>query len=95
MLVPGGASHAQALAQNGQAVHFVLEAYRHCKPICVIGEAVQLLALAGFDADSPSADGVVVGKGDPAGRVPMAQEFLAALGRHRHWGRARLDRVPA
>ena len=34
-------------------------------------------------------------KGDPAGRVPMAQEFLAALGRHRHWGRARLDRVPA
>ena len=95
VLVPGGATHAQALAANGAAVHFLLEAYRHCKPICVIGDAVQLLQVLGIDADTASADGVLIGKGDPATRVPLAQEFVAALGRHRHWGRARLDMVPA
>jgi catalase len=95
VLVPGGATHAQALAANGRAVHFVLEAYRHCKPICVIGDGVELLRTLGIDANTPSADGVLVGKGDPASRVPLAQEFITAMARHRHWGRARLEAVPA
>ncbi|KQT12147.1 catalase [Ramlibacter sp. Leaf400] len=95
VLVPGGAAHAQALAANGRAVHFVLEAYRHCKPICVIGEGVELLRSLGIDADTPSAEGVLVGKGDPAGRVPLAQEFIGAMARHRHWTRSRLDTVMA
>ena len=95
VLVPGGAAHAQALAANGRAVHFVLEAYRHCKPICVIGEGVELLRTLGMDANTPSAEGVLIGKGDPAGRVPLAQDFIAAMQRHRHWGRSRLELVPA
>ncbi len=33
---------------NGDAVHFVLEAYKHCKTICVIGEGVQLLRTLGI-----------------------------------------------
>ncbi|HYD76718.1 catalase [Ramlibacter sp.] len=95
VLVPGGAAHAQALAQDGRAVRFVLEAFRHCKPICVIGEAVDLLRPAGLDAGSPSADGVLINRGEPAGRVALAQAFIAAIARHRHWGRAGLDAVPA
>jgi catalase len=95
VLVPGGAAHAQALAANGRAVHFVLEAYRHCKPICVIGEGVELLRSLGMDSNTPSAEGVLIGKGDPAGRVPLAQDFIAAMARHRHWGRSRLESVPA
>ena len=47
VLVPGGAASAQALARNGDAVHFVLEAYKHCKTICVIGEGVAVAAHAG------------------------------------------------
>ncbi|WP_332813008.1 catalase [Ramlibacter sp.] len=95
VLVPGGAVHAQALAQDGRAVQFLLEAYRHCKPICLIGEAAQLLRLAGAEAGSTPAHGVLVAKGEPAGRVPLAQAFIAAMARHRHWGRPQLDAGPA
>jgi catalase len=95
VLVPGGAAHAQALAQNGSAVHFVLEAFRHCKPICVIGDGVDLLRLAGVTADGTPPPGVLVSRGDPATRVPLAQDFVAAIARHRHWSRSQLDTIPA
>ncbi|MBA2965690.1 MULTISPECIES: catalase [Ramlibacter] len=94
VLVPGGASHVQALAQNGDAVHFVLEAFRHCKPICVIGDGVELLKLAGVNADDAPPAGVLVSRADPAARVPLAQDFVAAIGRHRHWARQQVA-VPA
>ena len=97
VLVPGGAASAQALAQSGDAVHFVLEAYKHCKSLCVIGEGVQLLRTLGIGAGEggPAVAGVVIGKNDPAGRAQLAQEFLAAIARHRHWMRPNVDAVPA
>ncbi|MBI2768183.1 MAG: catalase HPII [Burkholderiales bacterium] len=95
VLVPSGAAHAKALAHTGDAVHFVLEAFKHCKAICVIGEGVELLRSMGV-TDAPGAPaGVLVGKGEPAQRIPLAQEFIAAIGKHRHWGRANVDAVPA
>ncbi|HZY17222.1 MAG TPA: catalase [Ramlibacter sp.] len=95
VLVPGGATHAQALCANGDAVHFVLEAYRHCKAICLIGAGAELLRGAGLDPDAEPPAGVLIGNGDPSTRVPLAQGFVAAIGKHRHWSRARLDAVPA
>ncbi|WBY03844.1 catalase [Ramlibacter tataouinensis] len=95
VLVPGGAAHARALAQDGRALHFVLEAYRHCKPLCLIGDAAELLRPVGLGPGSPSADGVLIAKGEPAERVPLAQAFIGAIAQHRHWGRARLEAVPA
>ena len=83
--------------RNGDAVHFVLEAYKHCKAICVIGEGVQLLRTLGIGAGEggPAVPGVVLGKNDPPGRAQLAQEFIAAIARHRHWLRPNLDAVPA
>jgi len=96
VLVPGGASSAQALARSGEALHFVLEAYRHGKPICVIGEGAELLKRLGGDlAEGAVRDGVVIGRNDPATRIQLAQDFIAALSRHRHWLRPDLDGVPA
>ncbi|HYF41669.1 MAG TPA: DJ-1/PfpI family protein, partial [Ramlibacter sp.] len=95
VLVPGGASSAQALARSGDAVHFLLEAYRHCKPVCVIGEGVELLRTLGLGPGSAPAPGVIVGTNEPAQRVQMAQDFIVAMARHRHWGRANLEAVPA
>jgi len=93
VLVPGGAACAQALMTNGDAVHFVLEAYKHCKPLCLIGESVEILrSLAGAAAEAPA--GVVIGSNEPTTRLQMAQDFIAALARHRHWGRA-VEQVPA
>jgi catalase len=97
VLVPGGAACAQALTANGDAVHFMLEAYRHCKSICVIGEGAQLLRTLGLGAGQggPAIPGVVVGRNDPPARAQLAQEFIAAIARHRHWTRPNLDAVPA
>jgi catalase len=95
VLIPGGTS-AQTLASQGDAVHFVMEAYRHCKTIGVIGEGVQLLRTLGVGADGqPAVPGVVLGRNDPPSRPQFAQEFLAALARHRHWSRTHLETVPA
>jgi len=95
VLVPGGAQSVQALAANGDAVHFVLEAYKHCKAICVIGEGAQMLRSVGLAESGPAPAGVVVGKNDPPARAQLAQDFIAAIARHRHWGRANIEAVPA
>jgi catalase len=102
VLVPAGAQGAEALARSGEAVHFVLEAYKHCKAICTIGEGVQLLSTLGFGAE-PRADaaGVVVAAtpatnlGDHTAALRIAQDFVAAIAKHRHWDRANVDAVPA
>ncbi|MGV3494981.1 MAG: catalase [Ramlibacter sp.] len=96
VLVPAGAAAAQALQGDGQAVHFVLQAFKHCKPLCMVGESVEILRAAGLvpdDAAPPA--GVVIGTNEPTARLQMAQDFIAAIGRHRHWGRALVERVPA
>ncbi|KAI0702432.1 catalase [Cytidiella melzeri] len=42
-IIPGGAKSAQALAQNGRTIHWVREAFGHCKAIGAIGEGVAFL----------------------------------------------------
>jgi catalase len=95
VLVPGGAASTQALLDCGAAVHFVLEAYKHGKALCLIGESAQILRRAGLaPADAPPPEGVVLGSNEPATRLQLAQDFIAAIARHRHWGRDRLEQVP-
>ena len=102
VLVPAGAHGAEALARNGEAVHFVLEAYKHCKAICTVGEGVQLLATLGFGIEGrPDAAGVLVvatpatNLGDNSAALRIAQDFIAAIAKHRHWDRANIEGVPA
>ena len=100
VLVPSGASSAKALVANGDAVHFVLEAFKHFKTICVIGEGVELLRSLGITAPGPGPGsegvaGVLVGKSEPTARVQLGQDFVAAIGKHRHWSRANVEAVPA
>jgi catalase len=102
VLVPAGAEGIRSLAANGDAVHFVLEAYKHCKAICTVGEGVELLATLGIGPDPKSAPaGVVVAAtpvtnlGDASAAQQVAQDFVAAIAKHRHWDRANIDAVPA
>jgi catalase len=41
--VPGGAGSVAALAEDRDAIEFVTEAYRHCKPIAATSEGTDLL----------------------------------------------------
>jgi catalase len=95
VVVPGGAASVQALAACGAAVRFVLEAYRHGKAMCLIGEGLQLLAPLGLaDAQAAAnAPGVVVGRNDPPSREQLARDFVAALSCHRHWARPGVESV--
>ena len=97
VLVPGGAPAAQALGTCAEAVHFVLEAYRHGKPLCLIGESAQLLRVRGIEGgiEAVAPAGVILGRNDPTTRVQMAQDFIQAIARHRHWARTGLDTVAA
>jgi catalase len=102
VLVPAGAQGAEALARSGDALHFVLEAYKHCKAICTVGEGVKLLATLGVGIElSKAPAGVVVAAtpttnlGDTSAATQIAQDFIAAIAKHRHWDRANVDGVPA
>ena len=101
VFVPGGASAAAALKGQGNAVHFLQEAYRHCKPIGASGEGVEVLeatairgpAYATQGRGVRSDQGVVTARGGPP--QDLAAQFLNALAQHRYWDRANLDAVPA
>ncbi|KQM78193.1 catalase [Xylophilus sp. Leaf220] len=101
VLVAGGKDSADTLSQLGEAVHFVLEAYKHCKPICVMGEGIAMLRLLGVEAGTRSADalaghpGVALGVGDAEALQLTAQEFIRMIAAHRFWDRPNLDAIPA
>ncbi|KAF8559350.1 catalase-domain-containing protein [Imleria badia] len=41
--IPSGAEHVKTLANNGRVIHWVREAFGHCKSIAAVGEAVEFL----------------------------------------------------
>nr|WP_315239451.1 catalase [uncultured Albidiferax sp.] len=91
--------HAAALMADGDAVHFVLEAYKHCKPIAASGSGAGLLASLGITMPTDPGvtqpqPGVVLAA---AGALPasFAPEFIQAMTQHRHWDRNGLSTVPA
>jgi catalase len=88
VVVLGGAS-AVALTESGLAMHFVVEAYRHGKPIAAIGDGSTLLEVCSL-GDRPTEEGVIVG-GDDADAIA---EFVAALKQHR-FPRRPIKGVPA
>ena len=101
ILIPGGAQNNETLAGMGEAVHYVLEAYKHCKPICAVNEGVLLMVTLGFAAGknpelvtSPAA-GVIIGDARRAPEGQISKDFIAAMTQHRHWDRANVDSVPA
>ncbi|WP_437955087.1 catalase [Sorangium sp. So ce119] len=102
--VPGGRASVEALAATGEAVHFVNEAFKHCKAIGATGDGVALLsssliqgvALAGAQGAGPLlSDKGVVTLRDPAGLVPFSHELLRAIAQHRHWDREDIAQIPA
>jgi catalase len=101
VLIPGGTTSATTLCGLGDAIHFVLEAYKHCKTICAVNEGGQLLSTLGFApgktpelVTAPTA-GVILAD---AGKVldgQVSQDFMAAIALHRHWDRLNVEAIPA
>ena len=76
VIVLGGAS-AVHVSQSGLAVHFVVESYKHGKPIAALGNGSLVLEACSLQG-RPAVEGVIVGDGDDA-----VSELIAALHKHR------------
>ncbi len=95
--VPGGEASVAALQREADAVHFLNEAYKHCKAIAATGEGVTLLrasyAASELQEGSAAGSGVVVSTATNVRQV--ADDFIAAIAEHRHWSREQKGDVPA
>ena len=101
VLIAGGSQSAKLLCAMGEAVHFVLEAYKHCKTICAVNDGVQLLSTLGFKLDKnpevisvPTA-GVIMADARKVADGQVSKDFMAAIALHRHWDRLNIDAIPA
>ena len=91
IIVAGGEAGAKALAQSGDARHFVLEAFKHLKAIAALGAGRDVLSAAHLPEN---ADGVATGDDKQIAQVMKA--FVAVAEQHRVWSRAAMaESVPA
>ncbi|WP_130492911.1 catalase [Motilibacter rhizosphaerae] len=80
VFVPGGTA---GLVSNGDAVHFVEEAFKHDKAVGAVGTGTAVLRAA-LGGAAAGAAGVVTG----ASASAVARDFVAAVAAHRHWSRS-------
>jgi catalase len=85
--VPGGANSVASLEADADAVHFLNEAFKHCKPIAADAGAAQLIEATYFSKKVDSDEGVLIGE------APAA--FIEAIKQHRFWERERTRKIPA
>ena len=106
--VTGGRQNVDTLMTQGDAVHFVNEAFKHCKPIGATNEGVDLLAVSqikGVTLAGPETIAqlfnelgvVTLRNAADMGNVGQAgyfsQEFINAIAQHRHWGRHNVKKM--
>jgi catalase len=87
--VPGGAKSVTALLGEADAVHFVTEAFKHCKAIAADKEGEQLLkaAIPPVGDSKVTPPGVLINE--------SADNFITAIAGHRFWEREKKPDVPA
>jgi len=94
--VPGGAAAIDTLPDNGDAVNFIKEAFKHGKAIGATGGGLALLeraelpgiALAEDDAAETTNDCGVVTAGEAGDLAAFAEAFVGAIAKHRDFTRA-------
>jgi catalase len=97
--VPGGTNSVATLEADADAVHFLNEAFKHCKPIAADIQALQVLKATYFSKKLPADDndqtvlreGIVIGS--DAGK--LAKKFILATAQHRFWEREKPRKIPA
>lgn len=98
--IPGGAKSIEALRQEPDALHFIDEAYRHCKAIAASSDADTLIAETYIGKKTASKngskaapdEGLILGQSDP---MQLARKFIRAIAQHRFWERESQRKVPA
>lgn len=92
--VPGGTNSVATLEAEPDALHFLNEAFRHCKAIAADDDAMQVLEATNFHKklkDRTGEEGIVVNKN----AKQLSTDFINAVKQHRFWDREKARKVPA
>ncbi|WP_221391133.1 catalase [Dyadobacter sp. NIV53] len=97
--VPGGTNSVASIEAEADAIHFLNEAFKHCKAIAADSQAIQVLEATYFSKKLPSdfsdstvlREGIVIG--DDANK--LADQFTMAIAQHRFWEREKPRKIPA
>ncbi len=97
--VPGGTNSVATLEAEADAVHFLNEAFKHCKAIAADKQALQVLKATYFGRKLPEdnsdetamMEGVIISNDINT----LSNQFIAAIAQHRFWEREKPRKVPA
>ncbi|MGB8192201.1 MAG: catalase, partial [Chitinophagaceae bacterium] len=97
--VPGGTNSVATLEAEPDAIHFLNEAFKHCKAIAADAQAMQVLEATYFIKKLPPdfSDESVMREGIVISDRPekLAKQFINAIAQHRFWDREKPRKVPA
>ncbi|HET6767113.1 MAG TPA: catalase [Chitinophagaceae bacterium] len=97
--VPGGTNSVATLEADADAIHFLNEAFKHCKAIAADDDAIQVLEATYFarklpednDDDTVNTEGIIIG----IDAENLSRQFIEAIRQHRFWDREVPRKVPA
>ncbi len=97
--IAGGAASVKTLANEPDAIHFLNEAYKHCKALAAHEHAMVILEKTYFYKNLPADDaeytvmeeGIILGKDIPK----LTKLFIKMVAQHRFWDREIPRKVPA
>lgn len=100
--IPDGEKSVRKMMQMGEALHFVAEAFKHCKTIGTSGYGINLFERAfvlGVEFAEKNTENVmshkgVITAGVNADAAKFADAFIEGIKKHRHWDREK-TLVPA
>ncbi len=84
--IPSGDASAKTLISTADAIHFINEAFKHCKAIAANGDGIKVIEQSYAGGKNKDA-GLILDK--PAGN------FIKAIAQHRFWEREKQREVPA
>jgi catalase len=97
--VPGGTNSVATLEADPDAIHFLNQAFKHCKAIAADAQALQVLQATYFFKKLPEdysnetviMEGIIIS----ADADKLAKQFINAIAQHRFWEREKPRKVPA
>ena len=97
--VPGGTNSVATIEGEPDAIHFLEQAFKHCKAIAASSNALQVLQSTHFAKKLPEdssnetvmREGVVIGNDSNT----LATQFISAIAQHRFWEREKPRKIPA
>ena len=84
--IPSGEKSIEVLLAEPDAIHFINEAFKHCKAIAATGNAIKIIN-ASYAANNPNDKGIIIDK--------SAKDFITAIAQHRVWEREKTRKIPA